>query len=59
MSAQKKPKAFFYLIGWALVVGGISLILLWWPEVVLLFKAVIGMILAFAGLLILYFQKQQ
>ncbi len=51
---MKLNNLFLFLVGAALLVSGISLVLSWWPEVVLLFKGVIGMALALAGLLALY-----
>ncbi len=37
-----------------LLVVGIALILAWWENIVILFKAVIGIFFALAGLLLLY-----
>lgn len=56
---KKSSTVFLYGVGWAMVVIGVALILLWWPQVVQLFKATVGIILAIAGLLVLYIQKQK
>jgi hypothetical protein len=55
MSANKKnsQKAILFLAGSAILVSGVTLVLLWWPAVVLLFKGAAGMILALAGLVML------
>ncbi len=45
------------LIGVCLLVTGISLILIHWASLVVVFKGVIGMILALAGLLVLMLIK--
>jgi len=47
-------KLILYLAGSIILVLGIALILRWWVDVVVLFRAGIGMALALAGLLILY-----
>lgn len=46
------------IAGVCALILGIALILLWWPQVVNLFKGGIGMILALAGLVILYLAKR-
>lgn len=48
------PKLILYLVGSVMLVLGIALVLRWWADVVVLFRAGIGMVLALAGLLILY-----
>ncbi len=45
---------FLFLIGVGLLLSGITLILLWWPDCVQLFRSGIGMVLAVVGLFILY-----
>ena len=47
-----------FVTGTFLLIAGIDLILLWWPQVVNLFKGVIAMTLALAGLVILYLAKR-
>jgi len=42
-----------FLIGAIILVTGISLILLWWPQVVIVFQGAIGIILALVGLIAL------
>lgn len=55
MSANKKfsKKAILFLAGSAVLISGVTLVLLWWPEVVFLFKGAAGMVLALAGLVML------
>ena len=48
------PKLILYLAGSAMLVLGIALVLRFWVDVVLVFRAAIGMVLALAGLLVLY-----
>jgi uncharacterized membrane protein len=38
---------------------GITLVLVWWPDVVSLFRGFVGMAFALAGLLILYILNNQ
>ena len=45
-------------VGVFVLLLGISLVLTWWRDVVVLFRGVIGMILAVAGLLVLYSIKK-
>ena len=47
-------KFLMFLIGFFILILGITLILAWWQDVVILFKGAIGMILALGGLLALY-----
>jgi hypothetical protein len=46
-----------YILGSFILVAGIFLILLWWKDVVALFRGTLGMVLALAGLLALYSLK--
>jgi uncharacterized membrane protein len=48
------PKLILYLAGSVILVLGIALVLRFWADVVLVFRAAIGMVLALAGLLVLY-----
>lgn len=47
-------KAIFAAIGTAFLIGGVSLIFIWWDYVAILFKGIIGMLLAVTGLFILF-----
>jgi len=61
MSLDKKiksNKALLFLTGGAVLVLGITLILVWWPDVVSFFKGLIGMTLSVGGLLLLYMIKE-
>jgi len=61
MASSKKArahKAGLVIVGTAMLITGITLILVWWPQVVSLFKGFIPMALAIGGLLVLYFIKE-
>lgn len=42
------------LAGAMSLILGITLVLVWWPAVVLFFKGALGMVLALGGILLLY-----
>ena len=48
-----------YLAGTFVLVLGLTLILVWWADVVSLFRGVAGMILALAGMVFLYSLRNQ
>ncbi len=50
-------KFVLFLIGTFILILGVTLILKWWPAVVLLFQGGTGIILAISGLMILYYLK--
>lgn len=52
--AVKANKKFLGVIGLACVIAGVTLILMWWPELVILFKGCAGFAIALAGMFILY-----
>ena len=53
---EKGYKRFvFSILGALMVVVGITLVLIFWSDVVSLFKGISGMIIAIAGLTMLYF----
>ena len=58
MSAKQQKessKRFLMVLGGSFVlILGITLVLAWWQYVVMLFKGLIGMVLALAGLVMLY-----
>ena len=55
MDQKEKFKKSVLLVGGVVsLVLGIALILAWWPDVVGLFKGVIGIFLALAGMVLLY-----
>lgn len=47
-------KFLLFVIGFFILILGVTLILAWWPSVVTLFRGSIGVILALAGLMMLY-----
>ncbi|GEM_PF-1643277 len=49
---------FIFFIGFFILILGVGLILLWWPEMVNLFKGATGIILALTGLIVLYTVKR-
>jgi uncharacterized membrane protein len=50
-------KILFTIAGLVSLVLGIALILAWWPDVVSLFKGTIGVVLALAGMILLYMMR--
>jgi len=60
MAEEKKGyKKFIRLLtGIVVLLAGVTLILVWWPDVAALFRGFIGMALALAGLLVLYSTSQ-
>ncbi len=58
MKSEMK-KTILYILGSFLLVLGITFVLAWWPDVVVLFRGGIGMALALGGLLILYSLNQK
>lgn len=54
MTSSLAKKNVLYLLGSFILILGITLILAWWPDVVGLFRGMIGMLLAVGGLVILY-----
>ena len=58
MDQKEKFKKSVLLVGGVVsLVLGIALILAWWPHVVSLFKGVIGIVLALAGMILLYIMR--
>jgi hypothetical protein len=51
-------KLLLFLLGFILVIAGIALVLREWPAVVVVFKGVIGAILAIVGLVVLCIVKE-
>ncbi|OGW96260.1 MAG: hypothetical protein A2Z81_05595 [Omnitrophica WOR_2 bacterium GWA2_45_18] len=60
--SKSKPSAYKKIVvglgGIFILIAGLTLILLFWKDVVIIFKGTIGMILALAGLLMLYALNQ-
>ncbi len=54
MSQAIFKKSALFLLGSFILVLGIVLVLRFWADAVIVFRAVIGMVLALAGLLVLY-----
>ena len=46
-------------LGSILLIAGVCLILVWWRDLVVIFRGVIGIIIAIAGLFILYMIGQK
>ena len=46
-------------LGCVLLITGVTLILVWWQDLVIIFRGVIGFIIALAGLFILYLAGQK
>ncbi|MCR4336449.1 MAG: hypothetical protein NUV91_01390 [Candidatus Omnitrophica bacterium] len=61
MSIDKKVKSnklLLLFLGSVFVILGITLILVWWKDVVSLFRGFGGMFIALGGLLLLYMAKE-
>ena len=54
MSKSIFKKGVLFVLGSFILILGIALILRFWADAVLVFRAGVGMVLALAGLLILY-----
>jgi hypothetical protein len=54
MSSNPSKKILTLIVGFVILIIGITLILAWWPSVMILVKGGIGMALALAGLFTLY-----
>ncbi len=54
----KSSKLLLFLIGGSVLVVGITLVLVWWQVVVVLFRGGVGLVLALGGLLLLYMMKE-
>ena len=61
MASQEKnssKKILFFILGGLVLMVGISLILKYWQDVVILFKGAVGMVLALTGLVILSMARE-
>jgi uncharacterized membrane protein len=58
-TANTYNKFVFVLVGVLMLLAGLTLVLVWWPDVVSIFKGVFGTVLAIAGLAVLYFQGKK
>ena len=54
----KSNKFLLFIGGSVCLVTGITLVLLWWPDIVSLFKAAGALFLALGGLILLYMIKE-
>jgi len=54
----KESKVALLLIGLGFLIFGITLVLVWWQDVVSLFRGFIGVFIALLGLLVLYMVKE-
>lgn len=54
----KSSKFLLFLCGSIILVVGITLVLIWWKDVVSLFKGFIGMFMSVGGLVLLYMMKE-
>ena len=52
-------KFILFLVGFLILILGITLILAWWKDVVVLFKGAVGIIFALAGLFTMYAMNRQ
>ena len=54
----KESKLALFLSGGMFLVLGLTLVLIWWHDVVSLFRGFIGVLIALGGLMILYMVKE-
>jgi len=47
-------KFLLFVVGFFILILGVTLILVWWSDVASLFRGAVGMVLAMAGVLTLY-----
>ncbi len=47
-------KFVLFAIGFFILILGITLVLVWWKDIVVLFKGAVGIILALAGIFMMY-----
>lgn len=55
---SKINKLALYVAGFGILILGVTLILSWWPALILVLKGVTGLILALFGLGMLYFVRK-
>ncbi len=61
MSIDKKIKSskpLLFILGSFVLILGTILILLWWQDVVILFRGIFGILLALGGMFVLYMVKE-
>lgn len=51
-------KAVRFLGGMLALIAGVTLVLLWWNDVMVVFRGFIGVLIALGGLLILYLMQK-
>ncbi len=51
-------KAARFLVGMLVLIAGLALVLLWWNDVMVVFRGFIGVLLALGGVLILYLMQK-
>ena len=54
----KESKLALLLMGGFFLILGITLVLVWWQDVISLFRGFIGVLIALGGLLILYMMRE-
>jgi len=54
----KDSKLALFLIGMGWLTLGITLVIVWWPDVVSFFRGFIGIAIALGGMLVLYMVKE-
>lgn len=54
----KASKAALLFFGLGFMILGIVLVLVWWQDVVIVFRGFIGVMIALGGLLVLYMVKE-
>ncbi len=54
----KESKLALLICGFVFLILGITLVLVWWADVVSFFRGFIGVLIALGGLLVLYMVKE-
>jgi len=55
---QKSKKMIYLIAGCVFLVLGITLVLVWWEDVVSLFRGLLGMVMAVGAMVLLYLGKE-
>ncbi len=58
MEKKTKKNIFLMIQGLVLMILGVTCILVFWPQVVEVFKGTVGILLALVGLAVLFFVKE-
>ena len=57
MKNEASKKTILFVLGFFFLLVGVALILRWWPYLEIVFKGILGVVLALAGLVMLFLAK--